>query len=148
MTTGDALHRYFLDTGILEPGATRRDWYRDRVVWLRLGRFRIPLLFVLDRNGPLVLHDLHHMLTGYRPDWRGEVELAAWEIGSGGCRWHGFYWLDRLSLLAVGMLTMPRVALRALRRGRVQHNLYGCDPREVLEQPLGAVRRRVAPAAA
>ena len=31
--------------------------------------------------------DLHHILSGYGMTWRGEIELSAWELGSGGCAW-------------------------------------------------------------
>ena len=64
MTAEEALNRHFVATGILEEGCTREDWYADHWIWLRLGRVRIPFFPILRRGGPIVLHDLHHMLGG------------------------------------------------------------------------------------
>jgi hypothetical protein len=139
MTTAEALHRHFVATGLIWPSATRDDWYAGHVVWLQVGPLRIPFP-ILDRGGPIVLHDLHHMLAGYRPDWRGEIELAGWELGSGGCGWHLLYWLDRLTFFAAGILTWPRPTLRAFRRGRRHRNLFRRDPARVLERSVEEVR--------
>ena len=68
-------------------------------------------------------HDLHHILTGYRPDWRGETFLAAWELASG----HGRYWTARLICLwafALGLMVHPRQMFHAFREGRKNHSLY------------------------
>ena len=135
MIAADALQQHFVATGLLGPESTRDDWYRGYVVWLRAGRARIPFP-ILDRSGPIVLHDLHHMLAGYPPDWPGEIELAGWELGSGGCGAHLLYWLDRLSFFGVGMLTAPRTTLRAFRRGRRHGNLFRRDPQEVPRQDV------------
>jgi hypothetical protein len=39
------------------------------------------------------LHDLHHLVTGYRTDWVGEAEIGAWEL-RGGCNSFITYFLN------------------------------------------------------
>jgi hypothetical protein len=34
------------------------------------------------RRKAVVLHDLHHVATGYKTDWTGEAEISAREIAS------------------------------------------------------------------
>lgn len=139
MKIEEALNRHFVSSGIYAEGCTRDDWYAGHAVMLRAGAWRIPFP-ILRRSGPIILHDVHHMLTGYPPTWKGEAEVAAWEIASGGCGWHPLYWLDRLTFLVLGLVAAPAATLRAVRRGLRGHNLFGEDSEAVLRQELGAVR--------
>ena len=36
-----------------------------------------------SRKRAVPLHDLHHILTGYKTDWMGEAEIGAWELRAG-----------------------------------------------------------------
>jgi hypothetical protein len=90
-----------------------------------------------------VLHDVHHMLTGYPPTWRGEAAIAGWELGSGGCGWHPLYWLDRLAFFLGGLVGAPTATLRGLRRGLGCRNLYCMRPETVLAEDVDALRARV-----
>lgn len=133
MKTEEALNRHFVAAGIYAEGCTRESRYPAHLVSLQLGHWQLPIFPILDRSGPIVLHDIHHMLTGYPTTWTGEAEIAGWEVASGGCRWHLLYWLDRLSFLVIGLVIAPRATWRAWRHGKGQRNLYGLDPEEVLE---------------
>jgi len=42
-----------------------------------------PML--VQQQQRLLLHDVHHLVTGYDTSFRGELELAAWELASPGC---------------------------------------------------------------
>jgi len=68
------------------------------------------------------LHDLHHILTGYRPDWIGEAEIGAWELRAG-CKTLVVYWLD-LSGVVIGILLAPRRMWRAFRAAKGCRTLY------------------------
>ncbi len=140
MTAEQALNRHFIATGILDEGSTRDDWYAGHWIYLKLGSARLPFFPVLRRGGPVVLHDLHHMLTGYAPDWKGEVELAGWELGSGGCGWHLLYGFDRLASFRLGLLTAPSGTLRAFARGGRCRNLFRRNPEEVLRTDVDRLR--------
>lgn len=143
MTAEEALNQYFAASGILAPGCTRSDWYPGHFVYLDVGPAKVPLLPILRRSGPVVSHDLHHMLTGCAPDWPGEVELAGWELASGGCGWHFLYWLDRVLVFALGLVTAPRALWAGLRAGRGRRNLYRADREEVLHTDVERVRARL-----
>lgn len=108
-----------------------------------MGGSHVPFFPILRRDGPIILHDVHHMLTGYGFNWRGELEVAAWELGSGGCGWHLLYWLDRLTFLVIGLVSAPRVTLQAFVRGWRGHNLFGRDPEEVLRMDVDDVHAYV-----
>lgn len=142
MTIEEALNRHFAATGIHPEGCTRDDWYAGNAVYLRAGAWRIPFP-ILRRSGPIILHDVHHMLTGYPPTWTGEAELAAWEVASGGCGWHPLYWLDRLAFLLAGLLAAPRATGRAFAQGLRSHNLFGRDPEAVLREDVDDLRMDV-----
>ena len=89
------------------------------------------------------LHDLHHLLTGYRTDWIGEAEVAAWELRAG-CKTLVVYWLD-LSGVAIGLFLSPVRVWRAFRRARGQRTLYR-EPelRETMMQmSVGDMRSRL-----
>jgi len=140
MTAEDALNEHFATSGIYEEGCTRDDWYPGHVVSLVVADRKLPVFPVLRRGGPIILHDLHHLLTGYPPTWKGEAELAGWELGSGGCGWHLVYWLDRLFFLLLGVVVTPRALLRAFVRGLRSHNLFGMSPKAVLRMEVDALR--------
>ena len=143
MTAEDALNEHFVKTGIYADGCTRSDWYPGNLVSLKIAGQSLQIFPILRRDGPIVLHDLHHMITGFPPTWRGEAELAAWEIGSGGCRWHILYWLDRLTFLLVGLLAAPVAVWRAFARGRQSRNLFGLMPEAVLRMDIAELERYV-----
>lgn len=89
--------------------------------------------FPRDRCGEVRFqHDLHHFATGYDTSLRGQVELAAWELASGGCHEDLFLWVDRLGAILLGVLLMPLAVARAFQRGELCSNLYDVEPDEIL----------------
>ena len=134
LTLRDARTRYFAANGLGDGG------YAER--WVRFQVGPIPLYFpnTKQRVAAVRFHDLHHVLTGYETTWKGEAEIAAWEIASG-CAHHLAAWLLNLGALAVGLFIAPRAAFRAYVRGRRTRNLYRKefgDP--LLELEVGAMR--------
>ena len=76
--------------------------------------------------------------------WRGEIELAAWELRSGGCAWRPYAWVDRVTRTLGGLLLMPAGTVRAFVRGAgAERNLYGLRASEVLPMEFGQLRRLV-----
>lgn len=107
------------------------------------------------RRKAVRIHDLHHVVTGYQTDLRGECEIAAWELASG-CRRMPAAFILNLAALALGTVVAPVRCARAWARGRQTRNLYPEDtvehllPRRVqevrtalrLDQPSPPVRVR------
>jgi hypothetical protein len=126
--------------------------YEGRWQRIRIGPLPVHLRLTRDYRDALVIHDLHHVATGYGADVVGEIEVAAWELGARCDRRSAAFRSALpgiLALTALGWLVAPRKTRAAFVRGRGSRSLYGSpladrllagttDP--VYELPLGAVR--------
>lgn len=120
MTLGEARKIYFDRSGFGPDGG-----YDD--VWIRIKVWKIPILLpnTKGRVAAVKLHDLHHILTEYATTWRGETEISAWEIGSGGLHSYWAGWLLDLWSMAIGLVINPVGVYHAFMRGRKTRNLFG-----------------------
>jgi hypothetical protein len=138
LTLGEARALLFALGGLGEDGG-----YGD--AWVKLRLWGIPFAFpnTEGRRRAVRLHDLHHVLTEYPTTWRGEFEIAAWEVASGVRRyWVG--WLLDLLGFACGLVVYPRAVYKAFVRGRHSSNLYGeVWDESILGSSVGEVRRRL-----
>jgi len=134
----EARARYFAENGLGDGG------YEDRWVVLRaFGRPVLVLPNTAQRVRSVRFHDVHHVLTGYATSWRGEGEIAAWELASG-CRDHYAAWFLNLSAALIGFVLAPRAVARAFRRGRATRNLYEREWDDaILERSVGELRREL-----
>ncbi len=171
LSVREALRRYHVANGF-KGDAMTEETLQVRVLGhvgdLPNPRFQRPVL---------ARHDLHHVITGYATDLRGEAELGAWEIASGPwhwlspppwaelpsapvdalrgvasrARWAGigaFVWLNNGAALLLGVLA-PLRTMKAFLRGLACRSLY-VDPAEyeaLLEMRVGELRERVGIAA-
>jgi hypothetical protein len=138
LTLGEARARLFALGGLGEDGG-----YDD--AWVKLKLWRVPLAFpnTEGRRRAVRFHDLHHVLTEYPTTWRGEFEIAAWEV-AGGVRRYWAAWLLDLLGFACGLVVCPRATYRAFVRGRHSTNLYGeVWDDSVLGRRVGELRRRL-----
>lgn len=157
VTIAEARDRYYEVNGFGADGGDSLKWVPIDVLGLKL---YIPN--TEGRRRAVRIHDLHHVLTGYRTDFTGETEIAAWELASGCKRWPAA-WVLNLGALGIGIVIAPRRVARAWARGRKTGNLYGeragvdhVLPRRVdevraalgLDRPAPAVRARDAIAVA
>jgi hypothetical protein len=138
LTLGEARARLFALGNLGEDGG-----YSD--AWVKVKLWRIPIVVpnTKGRRRAVRFHDLHHVLTGYPTTWRGEFEIAAWEIANGvGRYWEG--WLLDLLGFACGLVVFPRSVYRAFLRGRRSTNLYLEKWDEsILSVRVGEMRRRL-----
>src|SRR5688500_10311930 len=111
ITVREARERYFTENGLSEAG------YTSRWVALPVGSLQVYFPNTGPRKRAVVLHDLHHVATGYSTTWRGEAEIAAWELAAG-CGRYWAAWGLNLGAAALGLVIAPRRTLRAWRRGR------------------------------
>ncbi|MBW2280906.1 MAG: hypothetical protein JRG82_09180 [Deltaproteobacteria bacterium] len=136
LTLGEARSRYFEANGFETDGG-----YSARWVQLRAGPLRFGFPNTASRVRAVRLHDLHHLLTGYETDWKGEFEISAWEIASS-CRDYGAAWVLNIGGLAAGLFTHPRAVWHAFVRGRHSGNFYATGYSEaLLELTVGDARR-------
>src|SRR5215213_2468680 len=138
LTLGEARARLFALGGLGDDGG-----YGD--AWVVLKLWRVPLAFpnTAGRRRAVRFHDLHHVLTEYPTTWRGEFEIAAWEVAGGVNRyWEG--WLLDLLGFAAGLFVYPRGVYRAFMRGRRSANLYfETWDDSILARRVGDERRRL-----
>ncbi|MFK7986592.1 MAG: hypothetical protein AB8I08_11260 [Sandaracinaceae bacterium] len=135
-TVRDARDRFFRENEFGLDGGYDASWAEAEFGPVR---YRVPNLRA--RAAALRVHDLHHLVTGYATDWRGESEISAWELGSGWGR-YPYAWIIALFGLFTGLVTQPGATWRAFLRGRKSDNLFRARALgDVLEQPLASVRR-------
>jgi hypothetical protein len=137
-TLRDARERYFAAAGLGAGG------YDQKWVPLAMGPLRFAIPNTAGRVRAVRYHDLHHVVTGYDTDWTGEGEIGAWEVASG-CRDLFAAWILNLYAMQLALWFAPHAVFRAFVRGRHSANLYG-EPwsERLLDEPVGAMRRRLA----
>ena len=135
LTLGAARAAYYDRNGFGADGGDALNWVPVKVLGLTL---KIPNSE--GRRRAVRLHDLHHVLTGYNTDLRGEAEIGAWELASGCLRWPAATVLN-LFALGIGMVMAPRRLAHAWARGRKTRNLYREDGVEHLRaRQVGEMR--------
>jgi hypothetical protein len=116
--------------------------YTDRWIKLPLGPVNLYLPNLPARRDAVPLHDVDHVLTEYDATWRGEFQIAAFELGIGlGRYWAG--WLLNSQTVILGASFCPGNTLRAFVRGRRCHSSLftrGAVDDTLLNMTLGALR--------
>lgn len=137
-TMREARQRYFEENGFGPNGG-----YDDAWVDFKLGPIPFPFPNTKARVRAVKVHDLHHILTGYRTDYTGELEIGGWEIGAG-CKDFGAAWVLNLGAMASGLFVAPRRVFAAFVRGRRERSLYGEDVDALLDAKVEDVQARFA----
>lgn len=100
------------------------DAYSAKSFVIRVGKIPIHVPNIPARVKIARYHDIHHVLTGYPANWRGEAEIGAWEIATG-CRTSFIAWFLNIGAVVVGLFMFPKAVLKAFRRGKNSTtNLY------------------------
>ena len=92
----DALQIYFSHYHFKDGG------YKDKWFKIKIGPFFLPLPNIKDRVDAVKIHDIHHVITEYRADYKGEVQIGAWEIASG-CGKYYIAWLLNFGSFVIGI---------------------------------------------
>jgi hypothetical protein len=93
------------------------------------------------RRKALLKHDIHHMVTGYKSDFKGELEIASWEVGSGCWPYWAALALDLHGPAFGFWINLPRV-FKAFVLGLRTRNLYSdiVSDKDVVNMTLQEVR--------
>jgi hypothetical protein len=127
---------FFRREGLPHDGGYDDEWFEAG-----FGPVRYRIRNFPHRADALFRHDLHHAVTGYTTDWRGEVQINAWELGAG---LGGHAWGAVIMLMGFffGVVLAPADTLRAFARGRRSTNLYTVALAEdALERPAAELAR-------
>jgi hypothetical protein len=91
----------------------------------------------------IMLHDLHHVATGFGTDLAGEAEISAWEL-RGGLRCLGLYVGSIVVSGALfGLLFAPKRVLNAFMQGGEVRSLFARDDlsyEALLQMSVGQLR--------
>src|SRR5262245_47490792 len=68
----------------LEENGFTVDAYDERWTWATFLGVRFAVPNTAKHRWGIMLHDLHHVATGFGTDLAGEGEISAWELGAGG----------------------------------------------------------------
>ncbi len=109
-----------------------------------VGPMKVKLPNLPSRVRVARFHDIHHVLTGYPANWRGEAEIGAWEIATS-CGPYFVAWFLNGGAVAVGLVLWPRAVWRAWKRGwRTRTNLYhGFEYEPLLELKISELREKI-----
>ena len=78
LTLRAAAAEHLADAGLAPDGGSGERWVKAKI-----GPIPFAYPNTQGRKKLLGVHDLHHLLAGYRTDIVGEAEMGAWELGSG-----------------------------------------------------------------
>jgi hypothetical protein len=142
------------DAYLAENGFTVEAYTAPRTEGSFLG-IRLSVPNTPHHRWAIMLHDLHHVATGYGTDIVGEGEISGWEIHRS-LRPLGLYVGSIVaSGLAIGFAIAPRRVAAAWRRGKASRSLYAllADARtpaerdaayaELLDLTVGDLRARL-----
>jgi hypothetical protein len=94
-----------------------------------IGPVTVPMPNFSWRRAAIQRHDLHHMITGYPFNMRGEFQVATWEFAAGRYPHWGASLL-LLPLVVIGLLWSPAAIWRAFIKGRGEQSLYRPELRD------------------
>lgn len=119
--------------------------YGDNWVQGKVGIVPILLPNTKARKREIGAHDLHHIATGCNAIWHeGEIDIAAYELRSGGCGRFVMGWLIMLGFFFVGLLVRPRSVFQTFVAARGGKNLFGRRVgREVLAMTVAEFRAQL-----
>lgn len=143
MTVRDALASYFERRGIKPHDESIDQWLSEKWVHMTILGRRVPVKPIYGYKPVLIIHDVHHLLAGYETTWTGEFEVAAWELGSGGCEGYLLMWGNRFLTTFLGLVFARQATRAAYRRGTRERNLYAFDCRSILACDVDALRAYV-----
>jgi len=120
------------------------DAYTTKTFVIKVGIIPFHLPNVPSRVRIARFHDIHHILTGYPANWKGEAEIGAWELATG-CRKSFIAWFLNSGAVVVGLFMYPKAVTNAFIRGRrTKTNLYyGFEYESLLSMTVKEVKELI-----
>ncbi|PCJ60864.1 MAG: hypothetical protein COA79_07335 [Planctomycetota bacterium] len=143
LTVAEAIENFFVHRKLMEKGLPRDQWYKDNWVRIPIRGYRIPILPIHGFKTSFILHDMHHVVTDYDINIKGELEISAWELASGGCGHFYLFWVDRFIFMTFGLIVYPRATIAAFRYGRKHKNLFKRKIDEVMKMQLHTLQEEL-----
>ncbi|MBO0950317.1 hypothetical protein [Fibrella forsythiae] len=140
LTVQQALTQFYNDHDFGAEGGIDKPF-----AYAKVGPVRFPIPNTAQRKEIIWLHDLHHLLNGYETTWKGEGQVSAWELATGGFGWRVYIWALVLLAMSVGILVYPVGTFRAFVRGTYCQPIMGLGlPKaDLMALPVASLRRKV-----
>ena len=96
MTVQDALNNFYDVNGFDDSGGANK-----KIAYLKIAGINVPIYNFKQRREQIWKHDINHILTDYKTDWKGETAVSGWEVATGG---YGFsmVWLPIIGGFLIG----------------------------------------------
>lgn len=112
MTVRDALKEHHDSYNFGHSPGGYEDWWAT----VPLGPITIYFPNYPGRTKALKIHDINHLVTGYTPiEFKGEMEIAYFEYGSGMGNYGAAWFFNSLALILA--IRWPKAAWKAFKRG-------------------------------
>jgi len=97
--------------------------YEKKWVPIKVGFFTVYIYNSEARKQAVRLHDIHHIVTGYKTNLGGEAEISAWELAAG---IHDKYFAGLIGFpaLVLGAYVYPKRTFNAFILGKYSRSLY------------------------
>lgn len=139
-TIREARAEHFKKYGLPVDGGYENKW-----VPLKFGFLTVYLYNSKARKRAVKLHDIHHVITEYTSDPRGEAEISAWELAAGIHDKH-FARFINLAGLFYGAYIFPKTTFKAFVRGKYSATLYNQEFSEsLLENSVAELKQQLLP---
>lgn len=130
----------------LDENGFKREDYASK--WTPAAILGIPILVpnTAKHRWAIMLHDLHHVATGYGTDTAGEGEIAAWEVRRGILSVGLYVGGIILSALLMGLIFAPRKTVAAWKSSNGKGSLFKTESheyKELLEMSIGELRENL-----
>lgn len=143
MKTHELLEHHIKELALCPGAATYADWQTKPWLETIVRNTTIPIFPMQPIRNALNIHDLHHILTGYETTLKGEAELAAWELASGGCHLNLVFWIDRVILTLIGLVTHPCATFRAAKSGLSCRNLFRFSIKLLEQRDVDSIKNEI-----
>lgn len=135
LTVGEARSQFLAANELPADGGYSARWWDCKLAGLKLYFYNFDW-----RKKAISHHDLHHILTGYKCNFTGEVQMAAWEFAAGRFP-HICATMFCLPLVFIGAVFLPRRTFAAFLRGRNSTSLYGTRMQDgIIDMSVEALR--------
>jgi hypothetical protein len=119
LTVREALSVFYKENQFDSDGGVSKT-----ISWAKFWFFKIPIINLKARKIALQYHDLHHIITRYPTSIKGEAEISAWELASGGWGRLWYIWGFVLTGMGIGVILYPTATRKAFYGGVGSTNVY------------------------
>lgn len=140
-TPKELLHQFYVENNLPLDGGQGDSYVKIEIT----KKFSFYFPNFEARRKAVIIHDIHHLVTGYSAgSLAGESEISAWEIASG-CKSHPAAFFINTSGVMLGINFNLIKVIKAFARGRRTKNFYNSnfDPEFIMGTNIAELKKRL-----